>query len=251
MGLERIGPEECARRVRESRRTVALTGAGISTAAGVPDFRGPKGIYASGRYDLEATFELGRFLEDPRPFFRFAREVLGTCATVEPTASHRFLARLEAEGRLEAVITQNVDALHQRAGSRRVVAVHGDFGSGRCLQCGAGFGLDEMTALILEQETPRCPCGGVVKPDVVLFGEEVRGLEEAAALVAESELLLVLGSSLSVYPVAFLPALAGGAVVAVNRGPVELAPGPLRYLAEADLDEFFAEVESCLGRPSS
>ncbi len=250
MKLERLAPGDCARLLRESRRTVALTGAGISTAAGVPDFRGPQGIYASGRYDLEATFEIAGFMKDPRPFFRFAREVLGICATVEPTATHRFLARLEAQGRLEAVITQNVDALHQRAGSRRVIAVHGDFGAGHCLGCRKGFATDALAGLIREHEVPRCACGGVVKPDVVLFGEEVRGMEEAAALVAASELLLVLGSSLSVYPVAFLPALAGGAVAAVNRGPAELAPGPFRYLAEADLDEFFAGVAAELSLQS-
>ena len=113
-----------------------------------------------------------------------------------------FLARLEALGRLDAVVTQNIDSLHQLAGSRRVIAVHGDYTTSHCLVCGAACPLQELRALVGRMEVPRCHCGGVLKPDVVFFGENVRDLDAAAAAVASSDLLLVLGSSLTVYPAA-------------------------------------------------
>ena len=237
-----IGPTWCASRIRSAETVVALTGAGISTAAGVPDFRGPEGLYATGRYDFEATFEIGGFLRDPRSFYRFTRDALELMRGVEPTFTHGFLAELERRGSLRTVVTQNVDPLHQQAGSRNVIAVHGGYWTSHCLSCGVTFDFDVLEAMVREVEVPRCRCGGVVKPDVVLFGEPVFGMVEATAAVAGSDLLLVLGSSLAVYPAALLPLCAGGDVVVVNRGPVDLEPAPNRYFADADLDTFFREV---------
>jgi NAD-dependent deacetylase len=144
------------------------------------------------------------------------------------------------------VVTQNIDALHQKAGSKNVISVHGDYWSSRCLDCARTFDLAFMKNEVREVSVPRCPCGGVIKPDVVFFGEAVRELERAALTVAASDLLLVLGSTLVIYPAAFLPEQAGGIVVVVNRGEVGLAPAPGRYFADADLDEFFAEVSEQL-----
>jgi NAD-dependent deacetylase len=222
---------------------VALTGAGISTAAGIPDFRGPEGLYATGRYDLEGTFTIGGFTRDPAPFYQFARDFLETVGEIEPTFTHRFLADLERAGTLSAVVTQNIDGLHQRAGSRNVIAVHGDFWSSHCLRCGRRLELTEVRELLSRMAVPQCSCAGLIKPDVVLFGEAVCHLDLAAEAVSKSDLLLVLGSSLAVYPAAFLPHQAGGDVLVVNRGEVELPAGSGRYFVDADLDEFFTAVE--------
>lgn len=239
-------PESCARMLRDARRTVALTGAGISTAAGIPDFRGPQGLYVTRRYDPDTVFDIGMFHNRPAPFFEFTRDFLAVVDSLEPTFTHGFLARLEGEGRLRAVVTQNIDALHQKAGSRQVLSVHGDYWTSHCLSCGAEFSFDELRERLSTEAVPRCDCGGLIKPDVVFFGEPVRDLERAMAEVAASDLLLVLGSSLTVYPVAWLPEQAGGDVVVVNQGPVGLAPGPDRYFAEAGLDEFFGAVAAAL-----
>jgi NAD-dependent deacetylase len=232
--------------IRRAERIVALTGAGISTAAGIPDFRGPQGLYVTRRYDPERVFEISAFARDPAPFFEFTRDFLGVIDAIEPTLTHRFLAELEGEGRLTAVITQNIDALHQKAGSHNVISVHGDYWTSHCLACRRKYDLDSMKRMVHEVEVPHCSCGAVIKPDVVFFGEPVHGLDEAASAVSGSDLLLVLGSSLSVYPAAFLPEVAGGEVVVVNSGEVGLAPGPDRYFVDADLDGFFGEVRAIL-----
>jgi NAD-dependent deacetylase len=225
---------------------VTMTGAGVSTAAGIPDFRGPRGLYVTRQYDPDTVFEISAFHRDPGPFYDFTRDFLGVIDTTEPTFTHRFLAELEAAGRLSAVVTQNIDSLHQKAGSENVISVHGDYWTSHCLDCAREFDLSFMEHAVREVEVPHCSCGGVIKPDIVFYGEAVRDLERAAAAVAESDLLLVLGSTLVVYPAAFLPEQAGGDVVVVNRGEVGLAPGPGRYFVDAGLDEYFGEVEKHL-----
>jgi NAD-dependent deacetylase len=236
----------CADLIRRSERMVGMTGAGISTAAGIPDFRGPQGLYVTCRYDPDTVFDISAFRRDPAPFYEFTRDFLGVIDTIEPTFTHRFLAGLETAGKVTAVVTQNIDSLHQKAGSENVISVHGDYWTSHCLDCAREFDLSYMEDVVREVEVPRCSCGGVIKPDVVFYGEAVRDLERAAATVASSDLLLVLGSSLVVYPAAFLPEQAGGDVVVVNQGEVGLSPGPGRYFVDADLDEYFTEVEQHL-----
>ncbi len=238
---------ECARRIRAARSVVALTGAGISTTAGIPDFRGPNGLYVTRRYDPETVFDIRAFHRDPAPFFEFTRDFLGAIDDIEPTFSHRFLAGLEERSMLEAVVTQNIDALHQKAGSRRVISIHGDYWTSRCLACGRQLDLETMKGLVRTARVPRCGCGGIIKPDVVFFGEPVLSFEAAAAVVADSDLLLVLGSTLVVYPAALLPEYARGEVIVINRGQVGLTPGPMRHVVDADLDSFLGEVQAHLG----
>jgi NAD-dependent deacetylase len=232
----------CADIIRRAERVATLTGAGVSTAAGIPDFRGPQGLYVSRLYDPDTVFEISAFRRDPVPFYDFTRDFLGVIDTIEPTVTHRFLADLEKTGKLQAIVTQNIDSLHQRAGSVNVISVHGDYWTSHCVGCSTGFDFDFMEKAVREADVPRCECGGVIKPDIVFYGEAVRDLEHAAAEIAASDLLLVLGSTLLVYPAAFLPERAGGVVVVVNKGDVGLSPGPGRYFVDADLDEFFAEV---------
>ncbi|MHC4914230.1 MAG: SIR2 family NAD-dependent protein deacylase [Planctomycetota bacterium] len=241
-------PGELAALIRSAGRVAALTGAGISTAAGVPDFRGPGGLYTTGKYDHRKTFTAEGFRDDPAHFFRFAREVLDASGDLEPTFTHRFLAELERDGALEGVVTQNIDPLHQEAGSRNVICVHGSFASGHCTACGREYGFEEMVAEIRSRPVPHCTCDrvGVIKPDVVLFGEMVKGLDRAADLAAGCDLLLILGSSLTVHPAAGLPGLCTGRVVVVNKGPVGLLPGPGRHVVDAELDPYFRLVAEAL-----
>jgi NAD-dependent deacetylase len=241
-----IDARRCADLIRGAQRIVALSGAGISTAAGIQDFRGPRGLYVTRQYDPEAVFDITAFHSNPAPFYEFTRDLLGVIHTIEPTFTHRFLVELEAASKLTAVVTQNIDSLHQKAGSKRVISIHGDYWTSHCVNCSAPIELSQLIEMVRAVEVPRCSCGGVIKPDVVFFGEAVRDLELAAAAVAGSDLLLVLGSSLAVYPAAFLPEQAGGDIVVVNKGEVGLIPGPGRYFVDADLDGFFAEVAEFL-----
>jgi len=232
--------------LRRAGRMAALTGAGVSTAAGIPDFRGPRGLYVTRQYDPEKTFDIGYFDRDPTYFFAFARDFVRLVEQVKPTLTHRFLAALEAQGRLEAVVTQNIDGLHQKAGSRRVLEVHGSVRSGHCRGCGKAYGYEALKAKVLGEAIARCEaCGGVVKPDIVFFGEAVQEMEEASRVAARADLFLVIGSSLTVYPAALLPQYAGGQVVVVNQGPVELASAEWLHVDEA-ADSFFARVAPAL-----
>ncbi len=237
--------------LRRARKIAALTGAGISTAAGIPDFRGPQGLYVTRRYDPERTFDISYFDEDPTYFFAFARDFIHLLDQIKPTFTHRFLAELEKAGRLDAVITQNIDGLHQRAGSCRVIEVHGSIRTGHCRSCGASYDQDAMKEMIVRQEVASCrTCAGVVKPDIVFFGEGVQGMHDAESVAAESDLLLVIGSSLTVYPAALLPRYAGGQVIIVNQGPVETDSGEWLHVNET-ADPFFAGVASALGMATS
>jgi len=151
--------------IERSENMVVLTGAGLSTNAGIPDFRGEKGIYASGEYDADRIFDINCFLRDPLPFYQFARDFLALLKKAEPTYAHLFLAELEREGRLQAVITQNIDSLHRRAGSKSVIELHGSFEKSHCMRCGKEYSVEEFEALIPQ----RCRCGGTVKPDIVFL----------------------------------------------------------------------------------
>ena len=206
---------------------VALTGAGVSTESGIPDFRSAGGVWS--RYDPYEFASIDAFRRNPAKVWEFYELRLGVLADAEPNDAHRALARLEAAGLLDAVITQNVDGLHAAAGSRDVTEVHGSIGRAACLACGAEVA-DVRTLLPL----PLCPrCGAVLKPGVVMFGELLpeAALARAVELARSAALLLVIGSSLEVWPVAGLPeeTLAhGGTLAIVNREPT-------RYDARAAL----------------
>lgn len=238
-----LAPAECARKIAEAGKILVLTGAGISTAAGVPDFRGPKGLYVTRAYDPETVFEIGYFDHDPEPFYQFSRDFLAMLSTIQPTFTHRFLADLEKSGKDMAIVTQNIDGLHQKAGSKRVLPMHGDYETAHCRRCGRGMSDKELVESMERNGVPACPqCGGVVKPDVVFFGEGVRHLPKAFALAEQADLLLVLGSSLTVYPAAAIPDYAKGDVVVVNLGPTGIRPNVHTFVVEAGLDEYFREV---------
>lgn len=245
----RAEDEGIAALFRGARRIVALTGAGVSTAAGIPDFRGPRGLYVTRQYDPEKTFDIEAFDRDPSYFFAFARDFVELLDRIQPTFTHRFLAALEAQGRLEAVITQNIDGLHQRAGGRRVIEVHGSVHRGHCRACRLGYDFDALRRKILRGAVARCDaCGGIVKPDIVFFGEAVEGMADASRAAGRADLFLVIGSSLTVFPAASLPEYAGGQVVVVNQGPLGAA-SPEWLLIDEAADPFFSRIAGQVGLP--
>ena len=216
--------EQLAELIRESRCTVALTGAGISVPSGIPDFRTPgKGLWEN--VDPMEVAHIDAFRSDPARFWGFYRPRLHGLGGVEPNPAHEALAELERRELLEGVITQNIDMLHTKAGSERVVEVHGSIRSASCQVCSASFGLEQVDELFDEDGVAICSlCLGHVKPDVVLFGEflPADAMAEAEDLATRAELLLCVGSSLEVYPVAGLPSVtmaAGGRVAIVTQGP--------------------------------
>jgi NAD-dependent deacetylase len=205
--------------IRERQPCVVLTGAGISTESGIPDFRSAGGIWE--QYDPAKVAHIDAFRRDPARVWGFYAQRLAGLAQAEPNDGHRALAELEDQGWIRAVITQNVDGLHRRAGSRGVVEVHGSLREAACVHCGVRVPMEDAVASL---PLPPCPeCGEVLKPGVVMFGEllPAHALERAQELAAEAGLLLVLGSSLEVHPIAALPGetlAAGGALAIVNRG---------------------------------
>ncbi len=209
--------------VRAAGSVVALTGAGISVPSGIPDFRTPgSGIWENVNPIEVAHIDAWR--ADPQRFWSFYGQRFQVLADKQPNGAHRALVELERRGLLRAVITQNVDMLHRKAGTRELIEVHGSIASSSCLSCGERYELLEVIARLAGATVPACDCGRALKPDVVLFGEYLSEhvLERATELAAGAELLLCVGSSLEVYPVAGLPGVTlrhGGAVAVVTQGP--------------------------------
>ena len=202
---------------------VVLTGAGVSTESGIPDFRSPTGIWSE--FDPLEYASLPAFRADPEKVWSFYKPRIAMLTAAEPNAAHRALAELEARGFVEAVVTQNIDLLHERAGSRKVVEVHGSIRSASCPRCGSSHTRDDVIAKLEDADAPVCErCGAVLKPDVVFFGEllPADAVERAFELARRARLLLVVGSSLEVHPVAALPEetlAASGLLAIVNKGP--------------------------------
>jgi NAD-dependent deacetylase len=216
--------ERLAELIRRNQPCVALTGAGVSTESGVPDFRSPTGIWA--QFDPLEYATLGAFRRDSAKVWRFYTPRFAMLTEAEPNRAHLALAELEARGLVNAIVTQNIDLLHERAGSREVVEVHGSIRTSSCPGCDVRYELAKVVSLIEAGEgAPACPaCGAILKPDVVFFDELLppEAIDRAYELAEEARLLLVVGSSLEVYPVAELPQTtldAGGKVAVVNRTP--------------------------------
>ena len=201
---------------------MVLTGAGVSTESGIPDFRSPTGIWAE--VDPFEVASIQAFKSHPERVWSFYRERIHALRDAEPNPAHHALAELERHGLVSAIVTQNIDTLHTRAGSREVIEVHGSIRSAVCLRCLQTEPADAVLVQLEERSTPLCPqCGEVLKPGVVLFGELLppAAMERATELVRSAGLVLVVGSSLEVWPVAGLP-LEARAFAIVNRGPTAL-----------------------------
>ncbi|MFR3238710.1 MAG: NAD-dependent protein deacylase [Acutalibacter sp.] len=239
------GVETLRQWIQESKQAVFLGGAGVSTASGIPDFRSAHGIYQQKKAGLsyEEMLSHGYFVRHTEEFYRFYRDVM-LYPGARPNGAHYALAKLEQEGKLRAVVTQNIDGLHQLAGSQNVLELHGSELRNTCLSCGKKYGMEK----ILQSEgVPTCTCGGVIKPDVVLYGEQLNegDLRKAIRYAAEADLMIVAGTSLVVYPVAGLVEYlrAGAKLAIVNRDPTP-------YDGKADLvirEDLVAVLEGCAG----
>jgi NAD-dependent deacetylase len=213
---------ELASLLAERQPCVVLTGAGISTESGIPDFRSPGGLWAE--VDPFEVASIQAFRRDPERVWGFYRDRIRLLLDAAPNPGHLALAELERRGLVQAIVTQNIDTLHTRAGSRDVVEVHGSIRSAVCLRCLWSEGLEGVLAQLEEREAPLCAqCGEILKPGVTLFGELLPGdaIERATALARGAELMLVVGSSLEVWPVAGLP-LESRSLAIVNRGSTAL-----------------------------
>lgn len=226
-GTSRDARDAARELLAASRQGVAFTGAGVSTASGIPDFRSPGGIWS--RYTPVSFQEFKADPEARRRYWLYKKESYASLALARPNAAHRTLARLEHEGRFQGVITQNIDGLHQDAGSRRVIELHGTNRRVGCLDCGASRPAEEIQERLLGGcPVPTCDaCGGLMKPATVSFGQPLDPdvLREAYQLAVHADLLLVLGSSLAVFPAAEIPRAASEAgvrTVIINRDPTPL-----------------------------
>lgn len=214
--------EQLKQWIKESENIVFFGGAGVSTESGIPDFRSQDGLYHQ-QYDyppeqiLSHTF----FMKKPEEFFRFYHNKM-IAAEAKPNKAHLALAKLEREGKLKAVITQNIDGLHQDAGSREVLELHGSVRRNHCMRCGKFYGLETIQA---QAGVPRCSCGGMIKPDVVLYEEglDMDTLNKAVAYISQADVLIVGGTSLTVYPAAGLvDYYRGKKLVLINRDATPL-----------------------------
>jgi NAD-dependent deacetylase len=219
--------ERAAELLLAARNGVALTGAGVSAESGIPTFRGTGGLWS--QYDPVKVASIDNFLRDPSAYWTVAKERGPAVLAARPNPGHRALAGLENAGHIVALVTQNTDGLHQDAGSRHVIELHGSGRAVQCLDCGARETRADVQARLAVEMPPRCRmCGGVfLKPTVVLFGEAmpIPAVEEAFALARAADLMLVVGSSLVVYPAAHVPLAAveaGAALIVVNAEPTPI-----------------------------
>ena len=211
--------------IKNAKHVGCLTGAGVSTLCGIPDFRGPQGLYKQP--NAERIFDIDWFDRDPSVYYTGCAELVYGLGAFQPGPVHRALRKLEEIGRLDGIATQNIDMLHQKAGSTRVYEVHGSPILHHCRRCGDEKSFDEIMEMLKSGDVPHCPCGGVYKPDITFFGEALPEAAFAAAqeLALRSDVFLVLGTSLTVFPAAGLPRLtlqAGGKVFIVNAQPTSL-----------------------------
>ena len=195
--------EQFLQMVKESDNIVFFGGAGVSTESGIPDFRSVDGLY-NQKYDYppETILSHSFYMRKPEEFYRFYRNKM-LFPNAEPNRAHKALAKLEKMGKLKAVVTQNIDGLHQKAGSREVLELHGSVLRNYCTRCGKFYGLD---AILNSTGVPKCTCGGTIKPDVVLYEEglDQETIEKSVKYIANADVLIIGGTSLTVYPAAGL-----------------------------------------------
>ncbi len=208
--------KELQKLIDKSNNIVFFGGAGVSTESGIKDFRGKNGLYKENKYDRppEYMLSINCLLDEPELFFKYYKENLNSL-DIEPNVTHKYLAKLEQKGKLKAVVTQNIDGLHQRAGSKKVLEVHGTTYKNYCMKCNKEYPFDYI---FKSKGIPKCDCGGTIRPSVTLYGEMLpRDFEEAEEYIKNSDLLIVAGSSLTVMPASGLVRLARNKVVIVNR----------------------------------
>ena len=240
--------EEYFERLLSSQRLVVLTGAGVSTLSGIPDFRGANGFYANGDtwrgYNKEELLDIDFISTRWELFYQFANEQLYPMLSKEPCVVHKLCYELERIGKLRTLFTQNIDSLHFKAGNKKVVELHGSLDRFICTRCGEGFSHSKIGGEASDSGVPHCPnCGGILRPDVVFYGENLgEGIERAHLEFRDADMVLVMGTSLTVYPVASLPMLSyqnDGEIVIVNAQPTSMDKYALTRFT--DLGEFCSQ----------
>lgn len=233
--------------ISESHNIVFFGGAGVSTESGVPDFRSKDGLYNQhdvrfDKYRPEYLLSHSCLVNEPEVFFEFYRQKMDT-RCIKPNAAHYALAKLERDGRLSAVVTQNIDGLHQKAGSKNVFEIHGTTKRNYCMCCGKRFGAD----FIFEstERVPRCECGGIVRCDVTLYGEALPeyAAEGAVNAIANADMLIIGGTSLSVYPAAsFVRYFSGDRVAVINKESIPFKPNGNGVEINAPIGQVLSQI---------
>jgi len=235
--------------IKEAKHLVALTGAGVSTLSGIRDFRGKNGLY--NEMDAEKIFDIEFFVKDPSFYYKQSGSFIYNIDEKEASIVHTVLGELEKRGYLKALITQNIDLLHQKGGSKNVIEIHGSPSVHYCLHCaGVRVSFEEAAAVVKKGEMPKCPkCGRVLKPAITFFGESLPAdaLREAISESQKADLMLVLGTSLTVHPAASMPNYtlrSGGKIIIVNNMATPLDREALLHFD--DLGTVFEEIKSLL-----
>lgn len=237
-----MGDKEKLRRwIEESDNIVFFGGAGVSTESGIPDFRSVDGLY-NQQYDYppETIISHSFYRRNPEEFYRFYKHKM-LFPDAKPNAAHRALAKLEEQGKLRAVITQNIDGLHQAAGSREVMELHGSVHRNYCTRCGQFYSLDDILAM---DGVPRCSCGGIIKPDVVLYEEGLdQGiLQKSVSYISHADMLIIGGTSLTVYPAAgLINYYQGNKLVLINKSVTPM-DSRADLVISGKIGEIFAEI---------
>ena len=241
-------------KIRNAKYNTALTGAGVSTLSGIRDFRGKNGLY--NEMDAEKIFDISYFKKDPSFYYKASASLIYGLDEKTPSIVHNVLAELEKQGYLKALITQNIDLLHEKAGSKNVIEIHGSPRIHYCMRCFGGnnpevcMPFDEAAKIVLAGGLPKCPkCASILKPDITFFGESlpVNALRDATIESQKSDLMLVLGTSLTVFPAASMPQYTlrhGGEIVIVNNMSTPMdSEAVFRF---DDLEEVFCEIKELL-----
>ena len=234
--------------IRTSKHCVAFTGAGISTLSGIRDFRGKNGLYNT--VDASRMFDIDVFYQDPSVYYGMAKDFIYNLNDKEPSVVHRVLAALELQNLMHAVITQNIDLLHEKAGSKNVIELHGSPAVHYCPRCGYKTDFESVACKVKAGELPRCPeCASVLKPEIVFFGENLpaEAFSQATQEAERADLMLVLGSSLVVYPAASMPEItvrSGGKLVIVNDQPTGMDSRSFMHFT--DLGDTFEKLEAVM-----
>ena len=234
--------------IKTSGHCVAFTGAGVSTLSGIRDFRGKNGLYTT--VDASRMFDIDLFYQDPSVYYGMAKDFIYNLNDREPSVVHRVLAALEKQKQIHAVITQNIDLLHQKAGSKNVIELHGSPAVHYCPKCGYKTDFEPVARIVKSGELPRCPeCKSALKPEIVFFGENLpaAAFQKATREAESADLMLVLGSSLVVYPAASIPAItvrSGGKIVIVNDQPIDMDRQACMHFT--DLGETFDGLETLM-----
>ena len=233
--------------MKEARYRAVLTGAGVSTASGIPDFRSPGGLYSKVS---QRTFELDFLMSQPDAYYKIAIEHIHPLADRQPNVTHKMLAELETRGLLDILITQNIDGLHQKAGSQNVVEFHGNVVGFHCIRCGKAYERPWVDKQIHKQGVPKCSCGALIRPDVVFFGDPIpmEALMAAQMATEQGGVFAAMGTSLIVQPAAGLAVHAGrcGAKLYIINRETTCMDTLADYVCHADLTEFSQAVLDCL-----